>query len=63
MPGLRSSHLPLVKGRLTGIVEPRGGILASVILLYHQSRTRCFTRFDDKSSRSSSATTAVFRWV
>ena len=44
--GLLIEHLPLVKGRLTGIVSRGGGILAQW-MLYHHRQTPLFTRFDD----------------
>ncbi|WP_461556887.1 phosphomethylpyrimidine synthase ThiC, partial [Synechococcus sp.] len=44
--GLLIEHLPLVKGRLTGIVSRGGGILAQW-MLYHHKQNPLFTRFDD----------------
>ncbi|MCX5926242.1 MAG: phosphomethylpyrimidine synthase ThiC [Cyanobium sp. LacPavin_0920_WC12_MAG_63_22] len=44
--GLLIEHLPLVKGRLTGIVSRGGGILAQW-MLYHHKQNPLFTHFDD----------------
>ena len=44
--GLLIEHLPLVKGRLTGIVSRGGGILAQW-MLYHHKQNPLYTRFDD----------------
>ena len=44
--GLLIEHLPLVKGRLTGIVSRGGGILAQW-MLYHHKQNPLFSRFDD----------------
>ena len=44
--GLLIEHLPLVKGRLTGIVSRGGGILAQW-MLYHPRQNPLFPRFAD----------------
>jgi phosphomethylpyrimidine synthase len=44
--GILIEHLPLVKGRLTGIVSRGGGILAQW-MLYHHQQNPLYTRFND----------------
>ena len=44
--GILIEHLPLVKGRLTGIVSRGGGILAQWMLHHHQQNP-LYTHFDD----------------
>ncbi|MEM7771211.1 MAG: phosphomethylpyrimidine synthase [Cyanobacteria bacterium P01_E01_bin.6] len=44
--GILIQHLPLVKGRLTGIVSRGGGILARW-MLHHHKQNPLYTHFDD----------------
>ena len=44
--GILIEHLPLVKGRLTGIVSRGGGILARW-MLYHHQQNPLYTHFED----------------